>query len=131
MKALLFFPILQDIAICKQCQCKQNVISSPKVQKEPEPLLDENPGRQESNRTGFGAYAQYNPPFLSPPPPLSPPPNKCINHNKPTFHRFCMFPIKHWDIWEMYKKAEASFWIGGQTHCIAYRTIANTTTHIV
>jgi hypothetical protein len=26
--------------------------------------------------------------------------------------RFCMFPIKHADVWEMYKKAEASFWTG-------------------
>ena len=27
--------------------------------------------------------------------------------------RFCMFPVKYQDIWEMYKKAEASFWTGG------------------
>ena len=27
-------------------------------------------------------------------------------------HRFCMFPIKYPQIWEMYKKAEASFWTG-------------------
>ena len=26
--------------------------------------------------------------------------------------RFCMFPIKYHDVWEMYKKAEASFWTG-------------------
>lgn len=26
--------------------------------------------------------------------------------------RYCMFPIKYRDIWEMYKKAEASFWTG-------------------
>jgi ribonucleoside-diphosphate reductase subunit M2 len=26
--------------------------------------------------------------------------------------RFCMFPIKYRDVWEMYKKAEASFWTG-------------------
>lgn len=26
--------------------------------------------------------------------------------------RFTMFPIKYHDIWEMYKKAEASFWTG-------------------
>ena len=25
-------------------------------------------------------------------------------------HRFVFFPIKHEDIWHMYKKAEASFW---------------------
>ena len=26
--------------------------------------------------------------------------------------RFCMFPIKYRSVWEMYKKAEASFWTG-------------------
>jgi hypothetical protein len=26
-------------------------------------------------------------------------------------HRFVLFPIQHNDIWQMYKKAEASFWI--------------------
>jgi hypothetical protein len=26
--------------------------------------------------------------------------------------RYCMFPIKYPQIWEMYKKAEASFWTG-------------------
>ena len=26
--------------------------------------------------------------------------------------RFCMFPVRYQDIWEMYKKAEASFWTG-------------------
>lgn len=26
--------------------------------------------------------------------------------------RFCMFPIKYTEVWEMYKKAEASFWTG-------------------
>lgn len=26
--------------------------------------------------------------------------------------RFCMFPIKYDKVWEMYKKAEASFWTG-------------------
>lgn len=26
--------------------------------------------------------------------------------------RFCMFPIKYQEVWEMYKKAEASFWTG-------------------
>lgn len=26
--------------------------------------------------------------------------------------RYCMFPIKYRSIWEMYKKAEASFWTG-------------------
>ena len=29
--------------------------------------------------------------------------------------RFCMFPIKYPQIWEMYKKAEASFWTGKST----------------
>ena len=28
--------------------------------------------------------------------------------------RFCMFPIKYSNIWEMYKKAEASFWTGAR-----------------
>ena len=28
--------------------------------------------------------------------------------------RFCMFPIKFPAIWEMYKKAEASFWTGAE-----------------
>lgn len=27
-------------------------------------------------------------------------------------NRFCMFPIKYNEVWEMYKKAEASFWTG-------------------
>lgn len=26
--------------------------------------------------------------------------------------RFCMFPVKYRELWEMYKKAEASFWTG-------------------
>jgi hypothetical protein len=26
--------------------------------------------------------------------------------------RFCMFPLKYPEVWEMYKKAEASFWTG-------------------
>ena len=29
-------------------------------------------------------------------------------------NRFTMFPIHHHDIWEMYKKAEASFWTAGK-----------------
>ena len=28
----------------------------------------------------------------------------------PSNDRFCAFPIKYQDIWEMYKKAQASFW---------------------
>jgi len=28
----------------------------------------------------------------------------------PNPHRFVLFPIQHKDVWEMYKKAEASFW---------------------
>jgi hypothetical protein len=31
--------------------------------------------------------------------------------------RFCMFPIKYPQIWEMYKKAEASFWTGEGLLC--------------
>ena len=35
----------------------------------------------------------------------------------PNDDRFTMFPIKYGDIWEMYKKAEASFWTGARrTH---------------
>lgn len=30
---------------------------------------------------------------------------------KPSDDRFVLFPIKHHDIWEMYKKAVASFWV--------------------
>ena len=33
--------------------------------------------------------------------------NKLIKENK---NRFVIFPIKHHDIWEWYKKMEASFW---------------------
>ena len=29
--------------------------------------------------------------------------------------RFCMFPIRYKQIWEMYKKAEASFWTGNNS----------------
>ena len=28
----------------------------------------------------------------------------------PEFSRFVLFPIRYPEIWEMYKKAEASFW---------------------
>ena len=31
---------------------------------------------------------------------------------EPNPDRFCMFPIKYQQVWEMYKKAEASFWTG-------------------
>lgn len=31
----------------------------------------------------------------------------------PNPHRFVLFPIKWPDIWDMYKKAEASFWTAG------------------
>lgn len=26
--------------------------------------------------------------------------------------RFCMFPVRYKQLWEMYKKAQASFWTG-------------------
>lgn len=26
--------------------------------------------------------------------------------------RFCMFPVRYNQLWEMYKKAQASFWTG-------------------
>lgn len=32
--------------------------------------------------------------------------------------RFCMFPIKYHQLWEMYKKAEASFWTGILLVCV-------------
>jgi ribonucleoside-diphosphate reductase subunit M2 len=34
----------------------------------------------------------------------------CEDLLEPNIDRFCTFPIKYHDIWEMYKKAEASFW---------------------
>jgi ribonucleoside-diphosphate reductase beta chain len=27
-----------------------------------------------------------------------------------TNDRFCLFPVKHDDLWEFYKKAQASYW---------------------
>jgi hypothetical protein len=33
-------------------------------------------------------------------------------------NRFCMFPIKYPQVWEMYKKAEASFWTGKRNPAI-------------
>ncbi|RVW55489.1 Ribonucleoside-diphosphate reductase small chain A [Vitis vinifera] len=30
--------------------------------------------------------------------------------------RFCMFPIRYRQLWEMYKKAEASFWTAGEVY---------------
>ena len=40
-----------------------------------------------------------------------------VQHHEPLLaenpDRFCMFPIKYSAVWEMYKKAEASFWTGG------------------
>ena len=32
--------------------------------------------------------------------------------------RFCMFPIRYSQLWEMYKKAEASFWTGNVCVCV-------------
>ena len=41
---------------------------------------------------------------------------KVCNQEEPILRenpdRFCMFPIKYRAVWEMYKKAEASFWTG-------------------
>lgn len=34
--------------------------------------------------------------------------------------RFTMFPIRYKSIWEMYKKAEASFWTGLSSLCFLY-----------
>jgi len=36
--------------------------------------------------------------------------------------RFVLFPIKHNDIWEMYKKAEASFWTAEEIDLSSYQT---------
>jgi len=36
--------------------------------------------------------------------------------------RFCMFPITYKDIWEMYKKAEASFWTGESPPATLFQT---------
>ena len=38
--------------------------------------------------------------------------------------RFCMFPIKNPAVWEMYKKAEASFWTGGARRARLYEAAA-------
>jgi|AntAceMinimDraft_1070359.scaffolds.fasta_scaffold06922_5 hypothetical protein len=38
-------------------------------------------------------------------------PEPLTDHNA---QRFTMFPIQYNDIWEMYKKAEASFWTGAR-----------------
>ena len=35
--------------------------------------------------------------------------------------RFSMFPIKYQSVWEMYKKAEASFWTGARARARARR----------
>lgn len=40
--------------------------------------------------------------------------------------RFRMFPIRYKDIWEMYKKAEASFWTGEKRR--GERTLADAPT---
>ena len=34
--------------------------------------------------------------------------------------RFCMFPIRYKPLWEMYKKAEASFWTGIYVNCVPF-----------
>ena len=55
----------------------------------------------------------YNPqihPFMTqntPPPAVKPFEEPLLKENK---DRFVIFPIRHSDIWEFYKKAEASFW---------------------
>ena len=43
---------------------------------------------------------------------------------RPNPAKYCMLPIQHQAVWEMYKKAEASFWTGARTYpwgCHAYR----------
>ena len=37
--------------------------------------------------------------------------------------RFTMFPIKYGDIWEMYKKAEASFWTAEEVDLAVSRAL--------
>ncbi len=44
-------------------------------------------------------------------------PEPLLDHNP---DRFCMFPIKYPQIWEMYKKAEASFWTGARGAAAAH-----------
>lgn len=40
--------------------------------------------------------------------------------------RFCMFPVKYKEIWEFYKKAEASFWTGdGWSAALAASALAS------
>jgi len=35
-------------------------------------------------------------------------------------HRFVIFPIQYHDIWQMYKKAEASFWTAEEVRFSVY-----------
>lgn len=46
--------------------------------------------------------------------------------------RFCMFPIRHKQLWEMYKKAEASFWTGTDSLflCDSLSTLCPVTIHL-
>jgi len=44
---------------------------------------------------------------VGPAAPMSDSTEPLLMENK---HRFVLFPIKHPKVWEMYKKAEASFW---------------------
>jgi hypothetical protein len=38
--------------------------------------------------------------------------------------RFCMFPIRYNQLWEMYKKAEASFWTGNFSFFLSSLTLS-------
>ena len=59
----------------------------------------------------IGRFSGLKRPVIMPGPRQEPEPLLAENPD-----RFCMFPIKYADVWEMYKKAEASFWTGEPPH---------------
>jgi ribonucleotide reductase beta subunit family protein with ferritin-like domain len=54
---------------------------------------------------------------------------------EPNMDRFCTFPIKYHDIWEMYKKAEASFWTAEEVDLSEdikhWETLSNNERHFI
>jgi hypothetical protein len=56
--------------------------------------------------------ARPPPPLTRPPPRPRPPADASEPLLAENADRFVLFPIKYNQIWEMYKKAEASFWTG-------------------
>lgn len=54
---------------------------------------------------------------------------------KPNPQRFCMFPIKYPEVWEMYKKAEASFWtaeeVDLQDDMMQWESLSNDERHFI